>query len=87
MEMALRSQAQAACSSPSFRLRRELLARKEFAGWAPTDKLRGKRIANSLGKGGMISARTLPQGLRLHAARGAQVPVPVGWGTWAQTAG
>jgi len=31
-----------------FELRGKLLARKEFAGWAPSDKLWGKRIANSL---------------------------------------
>lgn len=34
--------------APRSGLRRELLARKGFAGWAPSDKLWGKQIANSM---------------------------------------
>lgn len=40
-----------ACYSP--RLHRELLARKEFAGWAPSNKPWRKQMANSLEKGVM----------------------------------
>ena len=70
MKMALRRKVQAACSSPSSGLWRERLARKEFAGWARSDKLWGKRIANSLEKG-MMPLRK-PSGVK----RSLQEPCP-----------
>lgn len=67
--------------APRSGLRRELLARKGFAGWAPSDKLGETNCKQHDGlvettQGEKTSARTLSQ-----AAHGVRVPTSAGWGS------